>query len=67
MSIYDGPWNDPDVKWVCEKHPNKLHQHRIFGLFECGGAGMMDEKSRIKYGKMNSAAYEAGVKKGEAR
>lgn len=49
---FNGPWNDPNVKWVCEKHPDKPMNHKIFGLFECGGAGMMDEKSRKKYGEL---------------
>ncbi len=36
------PWNDPNMRWVCEDHPTKDQSHRLFfGLGpECGGAGM---------------------------
>lgn len=43
-----GPWNDPNLRWVCENHPKKDMSHRLFfGLGkECGGAGMPDPKSK---------------------
>ena len=39
------PWNDPKVRWVCENHPIKDCEHKIFNwrklkFEECGGAGM---------------------------
>ena len=34
------PWNDPDIRWVCEDHPTKEMEHRTFFLSACGGAGM---------------------------
>lgn len=36
------PWNDPEVVWVCENHPTKRQEHRLFPFFwkRCGGAGM---------------------------
>ena len=36
------PWNDPNVRWVCEDHPAEEQSHRLFFGFgrECGGAGM---------------------------
>ena len=34
------PWNDPNLRWVCENHPTKDHEHKRFFFFECGGAGM---------------------------
>lgn len=39
------PWNDPEVRWVCENHPTKDQEHIVFNWkklrFErCGGAGM---------------------------
>lgn len=43
-----GPWNDPNLRWVCEDHPTKDQEHRLFFGFgrECGGAGMPDPESR---------------------
>jgi hypothetical protein len=45
------PWNNPNMRWVCEDHPTKEQSHlRIiwdgywFKLVECGGAGMPDPK-----------------------
>jgi hypothetical protein len=36
------PWNDSKVRWVCEDHPTKDQEHRLFPFFwkRCGGAGM---------------------------
>lgn len=36
------PWNDPELRWVCEAHPTKDFEHRLFfGLGrECAGPGM---------------------------
>ena len=47
------PWNDPDVRWVCEDHPTEEQGHRIgWWIFskECGGAGMPEptEENRRK-------------------
>ena len=47
------PWNDPEVRWVCENHPNEEQSHLI-GIWpfrrECGGAGMPErtEENRAK-------------------
>jgi len=32
-------WNDPDVHWVCEEHPDKEFPHD-----DCAGPGMPDPK-----------------------
>ncbi len=46
------PWNDPSVRWVCEEHPTKEQEHRLFPFFwrRCGGAGMPEptEENRRK-------------------
>ncbi len=52
------PWNDPNVRWVCEEHPTEDQGHLIpvfplslwFGKKECGGAGMPEptEENRLK-------------------
>lgn len=36
-----GPWHNSSVRWVCEEHPAKDHEHRLWFGFgpECGGAG----------------------------
>lgn len=47
------PWNDPDVRWVCEDHPTKDQEHRLFPFFwlRCGGAGMPEPtEENIKKG-----------------
>lgn len=36
------PWNDPEVRWVCEEHPTKDQEHRIWLFWRCGGAGMVE-------------------------
>jgi len=43
-----GPWNDSTVRWVCEAHPTKDFEHRIFNwkklrFEECGGPGMVED------------------------
>lgn len=40
------PWNNPEVRWVCEEHPTKDQSHRLWFGFgkECGGAGMPENK-----------------------
>lgn len=50
----EAPWNNPNVKWVCEDPPTKEQGHRLWFGFgrECGGVGMMDEKSRKLYGEI---------------
>lgn len=55
----EAPWNNPNVNWVCEDHPDQKQGHFIKKYFlfwpykvECGGAGMMDEKSRRLYGEL---------------
>lgn len=44
------PWNDPEVVWVCENHPTKEQDHRLFPRFwkRCGGAGMQKESGEKK-------------------
>lgn len=47
------PWNDPQVKWVCEDHPTEEQGHKVgWWVFkkECGGAGMPEptEENKIK-------------------
>ena len=49
------PWNDPEVRWVCEDHPTEDQGHKFypFGKLlqkECGGAGMPEptEENREK-------------------
>lgn len=39
------PWNDKELKWVCENHPTKEQEHRLFPFFwlRCGGAGMPED------------------------
>lgn len=42
------PWNDKELRWVCEDHPTKDFEHKIFNWkkfrFEyCGGAGMPED------------------------
>lgn len=46
------PWDDPNVEWVCENHPTKEQEHRLFPWFwlRCGGAGMPN----YKYNKINN-------------
>jgi hypothetical protein len=52
-----GPWNDPNVRWVCESHPAKDAEHGVWSwrrlrFVECGGAGMpepTDENRRKGY------------------
>jgi len=34
------PWNDVNLKWVCEEHPTKEQEHRLSFWKRCGGAGM---------------------------
>ncbi len=36
------PWNDKEVRWVCEDHPTKDFEHRRWFLLRCGGAGMVE-------------------------
>ncbi len=49
------PWNDPEVRWVCEDHTTKEQGHLIlvwdgswFSLKECGGAGMPEPTEENK-------------------
>ncbi len=51
------PWNDPEVRWVCEDHPTEDQSHLItphsylpWVKVECGGAGMPEptEENRKK-------------------
>lgn len=50
------PWNDPEVRWVCEQHPNKDFEHRVwswrkFRFVDCPGPGMPElTKENIKKG-----------------
>ena len=37
------PWNDFEVKGVCEDHPTKEQGHKILFFWECGGAGMPED------------------------
>jgi hypothetical protein len=42
------PWNDPEVRWVCESHPTKDAEHIVFNWWrlrfeECGGPGMPED------------------------
>ena len=34
------PWNDENLKWVCEDHPTKEQEHKVWFFWRCGGAGM---------------------------
>lgn len=34
------PWNDSEVRWVCENHPGEDQGHTVWLFWECGGAGM---------------------------
>lgn len=39
------PWNDPNIRWVCEAHPTKDFEHRLcfsFGAI-CAGPGMPED------------------------
>lgn len=50
-SIYKkAPWNDEEVRWVCEEHPTKEQSHRLFPWFwkRCGGAGMVEPTEENK-------------------
>ena len=45
------PWNDSNVRWVCENHLTKDQGHKVgFLRRECGGAGMPEptEENRSK-------------------
>jgi len=68
------PWNDPNVRWVCEDHPEYEQGHRLvthlyFGKFgfikECGGAGMPEptEENREKGYITNKQITKAKWKK----
>ncbi len=45
------PWNDPNIKWVCEDHPTQEQEHRVFPWFwkRCGGAGMPEPADRLNF------------------
>ena len=40
------PWNDPNIRWVCEKHQTEDQSYKVglFSMFECGGAGMPESE-----------------------
>ena len=42
------PWNDTEIRWVCEQHPNRDFEHKIFNwckfrFEECAGPGMPED------------------------
>lgn len=40
------PWNDKEVRWVCEQHPHKDFEHKIgWWPFRrwCAGPGMPED------------------------
>ena len=51
-SIEAQKWDMSTEKWVCEDHPTKEQEHRLFPFFwkRCGGAGMPEptEENRRK-------------------
>lgn len=40
------PWNDPNIKWICEQHPTEDFEHKVGFFFPgvCPGPGMPAER-----------------------
>ena len=57
------PWNDPNVRWVCENHPTKDFEHKLWFFWECGGAGMPEPtEENIRKGYVESPTITKGQK-----